>query len=489
MRIIDTFTGYNRFLPDRRTGLSLLLLTAITLLVYSPVLWNDFLYYWDDQWQVMNHFTEGGINAQNLWAILTGFYGGQYSPVCQYLYLILYSMFGYNPLPFHLLSLLLHTGCVVLVYAIVKKLIYDNEHARLISFITALLFAVHPMNVETVAWISADKITAYAFFYLSAIFTYIIFLNKNGIQYYIVSAVLFVLSFGSKEQAVTLPVCLLVLYLIKGYSLKDKKVWIQLAPLFALSVVFGIITMLSQASNNGGVLSGQETYPLWQRIVLACYSFIEYVTKFFLPYNLLYIYPFPMRNGEALPDWMLVYPALVLIFSTAFWKYLSRGVLAAGLTFFVVHIAITLHIIPMSRFVVIADRYIYLACIGLAFIVSSYFVKLITTVKGTARKSSMVAGLFIALFLGAYSNMRCRDWKNTDTIKREIRELIKQRDDYVPEQFEKLMEEEDTEKVSNSLIRKEFRQSCPMDGKAILTKQKFTKMPVKQTKNGIYQKI
>jgi hypothetical protein len=241
------------------------------------------------------------------------------------------------------------------------------------------------MNVEAVAWISADKITIYAFFYLSAVYTFLFFLNNNKIRYYIITVLLFVFSFGGKEQAVTLPVCLFMLYFINGCSLKDKKMWFGLVPFFMLSVVFGIITLLSQASVGSGILAGTETYPFWQRIVLASYSLVEYAVKFFLPYNLLYLYPFPMRIGEALPDWMLVYPALVLVFAAAFWKYVSKGISAAGLTFFLIHIAITLHIIPMSRFAMIADRYIYMAGIGLAFIVAYYSVKIITIKRGLLR--------------------------------------------------------------------------------------------------------
>ncbi|MDR3266255.1 MAG: glycosyltransferase family 39 protein [Tannerella sp.] len=449
MKRIETSKGYS--------GLSLLLLATITLLVYSPVLWNDFLYYWDDQWVAINYFTEAGWTWNNLWRIFTEYYHGQYSPANELLYVLVYSIFGYSPSAFHSASLLLHVANVCLVFLCCRELLKANgkvkeERVTMISFIAALLFAVNPMNVESIAWISASKVLVYTFFYLLATYSYLQYLDRKKIGYYILTMFLFLWSFLGKEQAVTFPIWLLMILVLYKRNLKQWRPWLEVMPFLLLSLWFGFVTMLSQADFGGGFLSVQETYPLWQRIVLACYSLVEYATKFFIPYNLLYIYPFPMRVGEALPDWMLVYPALVLIFSAAFWKYLSRGVLAVGLTFFVIHIAVALHIIPLSRFSVIADRYIYLASIGLAFIVSSYFVKLIMAVQGTVRKSLIVAGLIIALFLGAYSNMRCHDWKNTDTIKKEIRELLKQRDDYIPpEQFEKMMEEDNIEEVSNNI--------------------------------------
>jgi hypothetical protein len=244
--------------------------------------------------------------------------------------------------------------------------------------------------------------------------------------------------------------------------------WLRLAPFFVLSVVFGIITMFSHASTGGGILSGQETYPLWQRIIFGSYALVEYITKFLAPYNLLYLYPFPMRVGEAMPAWLPVYPAIVLTIVAALWKYLSKGVMAAGLTFFMIHIALMLHVVPMSRFAVLADRYIYLASIGLTFIAAYYFVsitnyklritpnpcsgsktlqavemqtnhlqgsKTTARVVRTARVRILLAGLLVVTCLGVYSNLRCRDWKNTDSIKKELRELLKQRKDYVPERI------------------------------------------------------
>jgi hypothetical protein len=426
----------------------ILVLVCVTAAVYFPILGNDFLYFWDDQWVLMNRYTEGGVNLHNLRAIVSEYYHGQYAPVCFYYFLILYEIFGYYPAAFHAASLLVHAGCVVFVYLAVMRLLkgmagMNESNVSWIAILTALLLAIHPVNVESVAWVSAVKAPLYSFFYLAATLLYMKYMDGNKAVYYILALLLFVLSFGSKEQAVTFSVWLLLLYCIRGYSiLKERKIWLRVAPFFVLSVLFGIVTMLSQADTGSGVLSGEATYPLWQRFVLAFYSLVEYAVKFFFPYNLLYIYPFPMRIGDALPDWMLVYPALVLIFTAAFWKYISRGVLAAGLTFFLIHIAITLHVIPLSRFAVVADRYVYVAGIGLSFIVSYGYVELVASKRGLIRNTFIVAGLLTTLYLGIYSGLRCLDWKNTDTIKKEIRELLRQRKDYVPEEFEKLIEDE-----------------------------------------------
>ena len=436
--------NHNDTLTDR-CGWVFLIIACLA--AYYPILFNDFLYHWDDQWMVMNRFTESGISLNNLWSILTQFYHGQYGPVNEYMYVFIYSIFGYNPMAFHAASLILHIGNVCLAYIIIKRIFQltnrmSFDHAPFVAFITALLFAVHPMNVESVAWVSASKILVYSFFYLLSTYTLIIYLEKKKLVYYILSLLLFAFSFGGKEQAVIFPVWLLMLYWLVGYSFKARKVWIQVAPFFMMALIFGIVSMSAQASGGMGMFANEVTYPLWQRFILGCYSIVEYIVKFTIPFNLLYIYPFPMLIGAPLPNWMLLYPAMILVILMSLWNYLKQIPLSVGLTFFLIHIALVLHIVPLSRFSVIADRYIYLPCIGLAFIIAFYFVRFLAYKKGKYRKIAIGCIVCITICLGIYSNIRCRDWKDTDSIKREFRELLEKRDDYVAPEFEKLLEDE-----------------------------------------------
>ena len=95
----------------------------ITLLVYYPTLKNGFLTGWDDQWMVFSHYTERGWTVNNLWHIFTDFYGGQYAPLAFLSYLALYTSFGYDPFYFHMFSLLLHIGCVCLVWKLISSLL------------------------------------------------------------------------------------------------------------------------------------------------------------------------------------------------------------------------------------------------------------------------------------------------------------------------------------------------------------------------------
>ena len=114
---------------------NLAVLTCVVLAVYWPILGNDFLNYWDDQWYVMSRYTEGGLNLANFRSMFSEFYAGQYSPVNKLMYLLIYSVFGYNSMVFHLASLLLHAACVCLAYIIILRILKYSGENTVITFL------------------------------------------------------------------------------------------------------------------------------------------------------------------------------------------------------------------------------------------------------------------------------------------------------------------------------------------------------------------
>jgi hypothetical protein len=411
-----------------------ILLTVSTFVAYFPVMGNGFLYVWDDQWVVINSYTESGWSGQNLWAIFTEFYHGQYAPLNELLYLTLYTLFGYKPFWFHLASLLLHVANALLVYVCIYRLLelsrkIFTDHKKAIAFFTALIFAIHPFNVESVAWMSASKVLVYSFFYLLATLSFLAYLKKGKLKYYFFTLLFFVCSFLGKEQAVSFPLWLLLVYWVAGYSFKNKKVWFAVTPFLLLSLTFGIITILSQTG--GGSLFDQTGYPVWQRLVYACYTFIEYFLKSAFPFKLSYLYPFPSVEGDPLPPWLLLYPLLLIVLLLVFWKSIvanKTGVFC--LLFFGIHIAVALHIISLSRFAVVADRYVYLASVGVSFLLAYSFVYFIKKWKSYLKSGLIVAFSVFLLYFGIYTNIRSRVWHDSNSLKKEIRELLKERNDY-----------------------------------------------------------
>ena len=195
-----------------RRMLPYLLLAAVTVAVYIQTVWNDFLFHWDDQWVVINAFTDRGMSWSNIWDVVTQFYHGQYAPANELYYIIIYSLFGYNSYAFHAGSMLLHTANVLLTYRFVFLLSLKTQNgetavAGRIAFVTALLFAVHPVCVESVAWLSASKILVYSLFYLTALIIYIRYIERKDAASYLLVLLLYILSFAGKEQAVVLVLC------------------------------------------------------------------------------------------------------------------------------------------------------------------------------------------------------------------------------------------------------------------------------------------
>lgn len=387
---------------------------------------------WDDQWVVVNRYTEGGVNFENISAIFTEFYSSQYAPFNELLYLFLYRFFGYDSYVFHLASLIIHVCNIILVFytsMILLKRIkeIDQSNASLIAFLIGLYFGIHPFNVEAVSWISASKILVYTTFYLLATRSFIAYLEKKSFKYYLLTVVLFVFSFFGKEQAVVFPLWMIVLYLMFGYKLSDKKIWLAVVPFFVLSIVFGILTMLSQLDTGYGALSQEATYPIWQRFFLGSYAYFEYLFKTIFPFKLYYLYPFPSNIGQPLPNWILIYPLLLSVIVMAFWKVIKSPPFAIGLSIFTIHILLALHIIPLSRHAIIADRYAYISTIGIGFVIFYYLYLFYIKSNHWVKKLLALGVIIFIIYLGKYSHSRTYKWHDSESIKSQITNRVKNR--------------------------------------------------------------
>lgn len=402
-----------------------LFFAIICVAVYFPIFSNGFLYHWDDQWMVLNKYTDGGWTVDNLWHIFTDFYGGQYGPFTELNYLIIYTFFGYDPFYFHLASLLWHIGCVCFVWKLLVSLLrihggMNEKSIYLISFITTLLFAIHPMNVEPVAWISAVKIPIYAFFYLLGLLCYVHYVSSHKFRYYLFTIVCFVCSFLGKEQAVTFPLALLIVDWFSNRKMKSSEVWSEKIVFFIMAFSFGIITILSQ-----GVSTYEVIYPFYQRLIFSSFSIIEYITKSIIPLKLNYYYPFPIIVGEELPFKFYIYPVLMLFIMGWIWQYRKNSYILLGIFMFIVNLIVSIHFINMSRHAIIADRYLYLSYVGIAFLISyfSYVIKLHV-------KKFYIVILVLCVYiisLSTYSFQYTKRWKNSDEVKEYTRELVKER--------------------------------------------------------------
>ena len=175
-------------------------------------------------------------------------------------------------------SLLLHIGCVCLVWKLISSLLrvhggVSEKQILYVNFITTLLFAVHPINVEAVAWISALKVLLYAFFYLLGLLCYLRYIRTSKIFYYVLTIGCFLCSFWGKEQAVTFPLALLIVDWFTNRNMKNLEVWSEKMSFLIMAFFFGIITVLSQGKGPYEMI-----FPLYQRLLFGCFALVEYIT-------------------------------------------------------------------------------------------------------------------------------------------------------------------------------------------------------------------
>ncbi|NQX52262.1 hypothetical protein HQN86_01415 [Pedobacter panaciterrae] len=400
------------------------------LFVYWQVHSFKFLIGWDDQWFVLNRYTEGGLNWRNIYSILKSFHYGQYSPVNQIYYTLLYYFFGYNPVYYHIAGVIIHLLNSFLIYYLVKKICFlisssSNLKNSQIAFITALLFAISPFNQEPVAWVAASKVTIYAFFYIISVIFYCNYIRSSRPFYYYLTLLFFLISFGAKEQAVSLPFCLILIDYLNNRDLKNKMIWYEKLPFFILSLLFGIVTIQSQGVE---VIEDTHFYPMLQRIVLSCFTLSEYFTKSLVPVNLSYLYPFPFRVDDVMPLWLWIYPAAIIGIIYCYYPFVRKKWIIAGLAFFIIHIGLVINIFSLARFSVIADRYAYLATIGLYFILGYLFIN--GMYNSRHKRLILCAGfIYFSCFL-IYSYIHCGVWLNTSTLKDKLKGTMINRSDF-----------------------------------------------------------
>lgn len=396
-------------------------LVLIVVAVFISIIGHRFLYQWDDHWVLFNQYTDAGLNPRNLWNVLTEFYRGQYAPFNELSYILIHSVFGYTPMAFHAASILWHVANTVLLFLVLNrllKMIPNNsllDQSKSIAWICTLLWAVHPVNVEPVAWISASKVLVYAFYYLAAMLLYLYYIERPGIGKYIALLALFVASFLGKEQAVVLPLAFLLVDYITKREEKISYLLLEKCPFLILALFFGIVTIISQGA--GG---NMPEYSLWQRLLFCGYTLYEYMVKTILPLNLMYLYPFPTTPDGDMPPMMYVYPLMILAATYIIYVMRKERILVFGVSFFVVHLLVALHLISISRFAIVADRYNYLAMVGPLLVIAYYLCLWSQKNKLAAR---VIVGLYFA-YLCTYTIIYQQNWENSEHVKRHVKELV-----------------------------------------------------------------
>ncbi len=373
----------------------------VTAIVFLPMFSNEFTN-WDDPLYVIDNMLLRGPD----WAgIFSKPVVSNYHPLTMATLALNYQASELEPFSYHFVNWLLHIINTGLVFFFAFKLSQNNLW---VGAITALFFGIHPMHVESVAWVSERKDVLYTAFFLLALISYLQYLQKSGWQKYGLTMLFFIASLLSKPAAVTLPVVMLLIDWYKGRSLKDKKVWMEKIPFFILALIFGLVALQIQSEK---AIAQPEFYPVWQRFVFAFYGFGEYIKRLFWPFPLSTLHPFPA--AATIPA--SYYPALILgpvVVAIALYFRKNKNILF-GLGFFAVNLALVLQLLTFGNSV-ISERYTYVPYIGLCFALAMFWAK---SSLAPATKN-IVLGLFVIAGLGfaIASNKQVRVWKDSISL-------------------------------------------------------------------------
>ena len=351
-----------------RTALFGLLLAVVTIAIYAPVHEHPFANIDDPKYVTQNpHIANGLTGASAFWAFTHG-YAGNYHPLTWVSHALDIQLFGFDPAPHHDENVALHALDAVLLFLVLKRA--TGYAAR--SLMVAALFALHPLNVESVAWIAERKTMLSTMFCLLALAAYRWYASKPGIGRYIVMTGLFILGLWSKPQIIMLPLVLLLwdYWPLERMFAGDRPAtadaipaksfwWLvkEKFPLFFICIVDAGVTMIAQH-----VAGEQQPYTLWIRIENALVSYTRYIRKAFWPTNLALYYPHPGKYVHWWQVWASIVVLAVITLLAA--RARRHRYYIVGWLWFLIMLVPCIGLVQVDV-QGMADRYAYVSFIGL----------------------------------------------------------------------------------------------------------------------------
>lgn len=373
--------------PEKyRLPLAVFFLVAVTVLVFSPVLSNPFSAYDDIHLLTKNPHVRS-LSWTNIKDIFQSEVVGTYVPLTILSFAAEYHFVGYSsPFLYHLNNLLLHTGVVLLVFWLARRMGLPLPAA----LAGALIFAIHPMRVESVAWLSERKDVLYSFFYLWSVHHYISYVQHRGKRHLVFSVLLGFLSLLSKPMALSLPLALLVFDYYFRRPFSWKMIWDKI-PYVLYSVPIALLTYN---------LHKYDPLATASDAVMACvWTFVFYVRKFLFPYPQYVVYYIPGKLGMANPAVILSF-ILLAAMVWALWRFRRHRLAVFAFLYYLASIFFILNyellfFVDFSA----ADRFMYLPAFGLCLLLADSGYRLFQWSSRRGILKEILAVVFISLFL------------------------------------------------------------------------------------------
>jgi tetratricopeptide (TPR) repeat protein len=390
-------------------------LAGITFFIFSPALSGLFVGLDDFDYVLTNPYVQKGLSGETFgWAF--SFYASNWHPLTWLSHLADVHIYGLNPRGHHLTSLLLHCANVVLLFLAMQRITQDRFRAALV----AALFALHPLRVESVAWISERKDVLSAFFGLAALLRYADYVRKNTLPLYLQCLGLFALSLMAKPMLISWPLILLFLdyWPLKRFGL-GKRIVFEKIPFFALSFASGWITVLAQTS--GSAVMSTDYLPMSWRIPNALVSYVQYLWKTVLPYPLypFYVHPFIHPSSASHYERLLllgVLAAIVLIVASwaVFVLRKKQPHLITGWLWYGVMLFPAIGVVQVGS-QAMADRYTYLPLVGI-FIMAVWSIPSAGLQLNFFRKKLMFYASAYLILCSILTWNQIQIWKNSERL-------------------------------------------------------------------------
>ena len=405
-------------------------LTLMTVIAFWQVQNNEFINLDDDLYVTDNPYVCKGLTYKGIVWAFTSIHRGHWHPMTWLSHMLDYNLYGLNPSGHHMTNLLFHLANTLLLFILVHRMTTASWRSGFV----AALFALHPLHVESVAWVAERKDVLSAFFWMLAMWTYVYYVEKPNFNRYLLVALCFLLALMSKPMAVTLPFALLLLDYwplgrlrlgkmnngLKPTVLKSMnaghrrapvlRLVLEKAPLFFFSAVLSLFSFFSHRGS--GAVSSLEKLPLVSRIGNALVSYVKYITEMFWPEGLAVLYPHPI----ILPFWEVARAALLLVIITVL-VILVRRKRPYYIIGWLWYLGILLPVIGLIQAGVQAraDRFTYLPIIGL-FIMVVFGISDILGGRryGGAAHATSGALLLAVLMISTVSQVQI--WRNSVTL-------------------------------------------------------------------------
>jgi tetratricopeptide (TPR) repeat protein len=399
-----------------------LALAILTLAVYWPVRGYDFVNYDDPGYITENKMVQRGLTGETAgWAFQTSEMSN-WHPLTWLSYLLDWQIYGNNAGGFHLTNVLFHAANAILLFLLLQQMI----GARWGSFVVAALFAVHPLHIESVAWISERKDVLSGFFALLTMIAYVRYVRADKKSSYFLALFFFALGLMSKPMLVTLPFVLLLLdfwplhrmFGSHDASISNKRIGAKLLTLFVEKLPFFVLTILASvatfvAQAKGGAVSSLEIVSVGLRISNAFIACVLYLKKMIWPTGLAIFYPY--HTPKVLPT--LAAAILVIgISAVALVTLRRKPILAVGWFWFLGMLVPVLGIVQVGA-QSLADRYTYLPMIGIS-IVAVWGISELT--RSWPFRNNFLAALSAITIAVCFllSRKQLPSWKNSETLWR-----------------------------------------------------------------------